>query len=323
MVIARLVKEKLSSNPAGVVLTTRDFGVEMRYQPALAKALNRLVLQGELQKIAKGKYYIPKKTIFGNLKPADSELVKDFLEQNGKIVGYITGTAAFAAMGLTTQISSSILVGTNKYRRPITRNGVKISFLLQENAITSSNIPLLRILDALRLIKDIPATSPDECVTNICKAINALSMEQKRELAELSLAYTPYVRALLDAVQKGHRLNETDAKNLLERGLVEGEYPDLTISLSIARQTKQLPEYTKVKGLERDKIKHMALQFIQNAGEEGTRREFVIEYLRETLPARNTKEQNQRLVGNILAEMNNEGSITQKDRTWYATTSKD
>ena len=60
MVIASLIKEKLSSTPAGVVLTTRDFGVEMRYQPALAKALNRLVHQGELQKIAKGKYYIPK-----------------------------------------------------------------------------------------------------------------------------------------------------------------------------------------------------------------------------------------------------------------------
>jgi hypothetical protein len=29
------------------------------------------------------------------------------------------------------------------------------------------------------------------------------------------------------------------------------------------------------------------------------------------------------LVGNILAEMSNEGSVTQKDRTWYATTSKD
>ena len=67
----------------------------------------------------------------------------------------------------------------------------------------------------------------------------------------------------------------------------------------------------------------MALQFIQNAGEDGTRREFVIEYLQETLPARNTKEQNQRLVGNILAEMSNEGSVTQKDRTWYVTTSKD
>lgn len=215
MVIARLIKEKLSSTPAGVVLTIRDFGVEMRYQPALAKALNRLVLQGELQKIAKGKYYIPKKTIFGNLKPADSELVKDFLEQNGKIVGYITGTAAFASMGLTTQISSSILVGTNKYRRPITRNGVKISFLLQENAITSSNIPLLRLLDALRLIKNIPATLPDECVTNICKAINALSKEQKQKLAELSLAYTPYVRALLGAIYENMELEtETISKTL-------------------------------------------------------------------------------------------------------------
>ena len=119
------------------------------------------------------------------------------------------------------------------------------------------------------------------------------------------------------------RLSETDAKNLLERGLIEGEYPDLTISLSIARQTRQLPEYTKVKGLERDKIKQMALQFIQNAGEEGTRREFVMEYLRESLPARNTKEQNQRLVGNILAEMSNEGLVLQKDRNWYATISKD
>ena len=33
MVIARLIKEKLSSTPAGGVLTTRDFGVEMRYLP--------------------------------------------------------------------------------------------------------------------------------------------------------------------------------------------------------------------------------------------------------------------------------------------------
>jgi len=207
MVIARLIRDKLSVTPAGVVLTTRDFGVEMRYQPALAKALNRLVLQGELQKIAKGKYYIPKTTIFGKLKPADSELVKDFLEQDGKVVGYITGTTAFASMGLTTQISSSILIGTNRYRRPTTRNGVKVSFLLQGNAITANNIPLLRTLDALRFIKEIPAASPDECVTNIRKAINTFSEEQKQELAELSLAYTPYVRALLGAIYENMGLD--------------------------------------------------------------------------------------------------------------------
>ena len=165
---------------------------------------------------------------------------------------------------------------------------------------------------------EIDAANKEVAVRLYGNAINEKYTKLLKENKDLSLEDC----ILLDAVQKGHRLSESDAKNLLERGLVEGEYPDLTISLSIARQTKQLPEYTKVKGLERDKIKQMALQFIQNAGEEGTRREFVIEYLRETLPARNTKEQNQILASNILAEMNNEGLVIQKDRNWYATTSK-
>lgn len=82
------------------------------------------------------------------------------------------------------------------------------------------------------------------------------------------------------------------------------------------------PENIKVKGRERNRLKELALQFVRNAGEEGTRRELIIEYLKDTLPTRNTKEQNQRLVGNILVEMSNEGSITQKDRIWFATTNK-
>ena len=122
---------------------------------------------------------------------------------------------------------------------------------------------------------------------------------------------------LLDTVQKGHRLNESDAKNLLERGLVEGEYPDLTISLSIARQTKQLPEYTKVKGLERDKIKQMALQFIQNAGEEGTKLDAILEYIKDVLPSTKSMEQKRRLLRHILEEMKNENMIQVNGRTWF------
>ena len=209
MVINGQIKDVISSTPAGVILTTKDFGVEMRYQQALVKALSRLVRQGELQKISKGKYYIPKKTIFGTLKPADSELVKDFLEQDGQVVGYITGATAFAAMGLTTQISSSIVVGCNKYRRPLMRNGVRISFLLQENLITSKNIPLLRILDALRMIKEIPATSPDECVEKICIMVREMSSEDQSELLNLSLCYTAYVRALVGAIYEKIGLNTT------------------------------------------------------------------------------------------------------------------
>ena len=128
---------------------------------------------------------------------------------------------------------------------------------------------------------------------------------------------------LLDAVQKGHQLNEVDAKNLLSRGLIEVQDDQYYISLDVARKTKQVPEYTRTKGLERDKLKQMVLQFVQNTGEDGATRETIISYLANALPERNTKEQNQRLVGNILSEMNTDGLIKNSRKHWIATTSID
>lgn len=121
----------------------------------------------------------------------------------------------------------------------------------------------------------------------------------------------------LDAIQKGHRIDEEIAQDLLKRGLIEGEAPNYTISIGVAKASKQLPGYTRVRGLERDKIKQMILQYIQNAGTDGAKRDAILEYLQDTLPSRNTKEQNLRMLGNILSEMANEGMITTKNRLWY------
>lgn len=121
----------------------------------------------------------------------------------------------------------------------------------------------------------------------------------------------------LDAIQKGHRIDENIAQDLLKRGLIEGEAPDYTISLSVAKASKQLPGYTKVKGLERDKIKHMVLQYIQNAGSDGAKRSDILEYLQGTLPIRNTNEQNSQMVGNILKELAAEGNVQSIKQRWY------
>jgi len=123
---------------------------------------------------------------------------------------------------------------------------------------------------------------------------------------------------LLDAVQKGHQITEEAAQELMAKGLVEGDYPELSISLNVARQTKQLPEYTRVSGLERSKLKQMALQFIQNAGDEGTMRDGIYEYLKVAMPGNKTKEQNLRLLGNILKELKEEGSVFLSGLSWYA-----
>ena len=87
--------------------------------------------------------------------------MKDFLEKDGKIVGYITGPQAFATMGLTSQISSYVVIVTGKYHRPLRRGDCYIRFLRQENPITKGNIELLRILDAIRMFREIPAVTPD------------------------------------------------------------------------------------------------------------------------------------------------------------------
>lgn len=127
----------------------------------------------------------------------------------------------------------------------------------------------------------------------------------------------------LDAIQKGHRIDDEIAQDLFQRGLIEGESPNYTISLGVAKASRQLPQYTKVRGLERNKIKHMILQYIQNAGVDGAKRDAILEYLQGTLPSRNTKEQNSDLIRNILREMGQENIIVSKNKLWYLSKSTD
>ena len=122
----------------------------------------------------------------------------------------------------------------------------------------------------------------------------------------------------LDAIQKGHRIDEEIAQDLMKRGLIEGEAPNYTISLGVAKASKQLPSYTRVRGLERDKLKQMILQYIQNAGSDGAKRDAILEYLQGTLPSRNTYEQNETLIYHLLSELRKAGLIEANGKIWLA-----
>ena len=122
----------------------------------------------------------------------------------------------------------------------------------------------------------------------------------------------------LDAIQKGHRIDEEIAQDLMKRGLIEGEAPNYTISLGVAKASKQLPGYTRVRGLERDKLKQMILQYIQNAGSDGAKRDAILEYLQSTLPSRNTYEQNETLIYHLLSELRKAGLIEANGKIWLA-----
>ena len=120
----------------------------------------------------------------------------------------------------------------------------------------------------------------------------------------------------LDAVQKGRLINECVAKDLLCRGLIEGEAPNYSISLGVAKNTHQLPSYTKTRGLDKEKLRQMILQYLKNAGDEGAKRDSIYEYLRDVLPSNRTEEQQLRMVGKLLVEMDENKLITTKGRKW-------
>ena len=120
----------------------------------------------------------------------------------------------------------------------------------------------------------------------------------------------------LDAIQKGRTIHEDVAQDLLRRGLIEGETPHYNISLSIAKDTHQLPSYTKTKGLDKAKLRQMVLQYLSNAGEEGAKRDSIYEYLKDVLPQNKTEEQKLRYVGRLLVEMNEENSIDRIGLRW-------
>ena len=122
---------------------------------------------------------------------------------------------------------------------------------------------------------------------------------------------------LLDAVQKGRTLHEEDLQQLLSRGLIESNNGLYTISLDIARKTKQVSEYTKLKGLERDKLKIMAQQVVKNAGEDGIKLDAIFRFLKDALPTGKTDDQNKRLVRRLLEEMQTDGMIKSEGRTWH------
>jgi len=186
--------------PRGYVFTYSDFATEVKQKEAVIKALNRMVSSGKIAKLSKGKYYKPENTPFGNLQPNQAQIVKDLLEDNEKITGYLTGYSIYNQLGLTTQVSNTIQIGKNQVRPNFKRERYTIAFVQQKNIITKENIPLLQVLDAIRYIKKIPDVSIEASCKRFLAIIKNFREKEINSLIRLALKYPPATRALLGAL---------------------------------------------------------------------------------------------------------------------------
>ncbi|NCU32088.1 MAG: hypothetical protein EOM23_03965 [Candidatus Moranbacteria bacterium] len=200
MGVTRKIQEKISKLAKGSTFKYEQLADEPREFVAAAKAVERLIAKGVIKRVSTGVFYKPKKSVFGELKPNEEEILKPYLFDKGKRISYITGTSLYNQMGLTTQIPKSIKISSRVKRITVSRGNIKATPVKSYVDVTDSNFHLLELLDALKDFKQIPDLDKSSAIKILSKKLKELTPSETKLLVKSSLAYPPRVRGFLGAL---------------------------------------------------------------------------------------------------------------------------
>ncbi|MDE6183782.1 MAG: hypothetical protein K2F53_05110, partial [Rikenellaceae bacterium] len=157
------IKEQINSHiltflrnvKAGGVFRVDQFRASHDYNRSeISRIFATLADEGTIVKLTKGIYLKPsaeQKRRIDNLRP--EELIGDFLfDKDGANIGYITGNAYLASLGLLDKAGDVVTVATPHRHSMTVRRGVTFTFMVQRLPINIYTFELLQMLDALRNI---------------------------------------------------------------------------------------------------------------------------------------------------------------------------
>lgn len=123
----------------------------------------------------------------------------------------------------------------------------------------------------------------------------------------------------LDAIQKHRPVTPNALEILKARKLIEGRAPNYFISLAVAKKTKQLGEYTRMKGLERDKYLSMIYEFVKNGSPEGVMLNQIFDFMNEALPKNKDAKSQKRFLGHLVSILKTQEKIVNEGKRWVTT----
>ena len=123
----------------------------------------------------------------------------------------------------------------------------------------------------------------------------------------------------LDSIQKHKPVTATALVHLKGRKLIEGRSPNYIISLAIAKKTKQLGEYTRMKGLEKEKFFNMIMEFVKNGSPEGVMLNQIFDYINDVLPKNKDAKSQKRFLGHLLNILKNQNKVVNEGKKWKIT----
>ena len=200
-------------------------------EAAFYKTLERMCRSGELVKIAKGTYHLPKVSKYGIVPPSEKEIISTFTKNGtGTIVGY----SLYNALDLTTQVAKSIevmsstLENSTKTIRNVVVHQVQIDYT--ENV--KNMIHSLEVLQNYYNIQDINNLS----FRKLTKKIAAWYDEEIFKKVISVISYKKSTIAFLREI-----LNFYDVKNNLNiylSSLSEYKYPRMEEIYEITRVSR-------------------------------------------------------------------------------------
>jgi hypothetical protein len=214
MNIAQKIATKVGTQKEGVSFRYLDLGIKSIEFVSAAKALERLLKKGVIKRFAPGVFYKPQKTVFGELGPGESDLIKPYLFQSGKRIGYITGARLYNQLGITTQVPKNLIIAYFNKRVKTKVRMIEITSVKSYVEITDENYVLLELLDVMKDFKRISDTNPQDVVKFLLGKIPALNSVEQKLLVNIAMSYPPRVRAFTGALVDKVLLNKKMTENL-------------------------------------------------------------------------------------------------------------
>ncbi len=112
---------------------------------------------------------------------------------------------------------------------------------------------------------------------------------------------------LLDRIQKGLQISRDEHQQLKKQRLVEGRFPNLIVSASVAKATGDTARHIRERGFEKKYYLDLILQLVDEHGP--VARKEVDALLLPKLPERLSEEQKREKVHNLLQELRRAGRI--------------
>ena len=217
MKVAQKIEKKINKIKEGTTFKYQQLSIEQNEYSAATKAIERLIEKGIIKRVSTGVFYKPKKTVFGELKPNEEELLKPYLFQNNKRVAYLTGVSLYNRMGLTTQIPKNIKIASRDKRITVSVGNIKGTPVKSYVDVTDKNYYLLEILDALKDFKKIPDLDKDSAIKIILNRLKKLNPNETKQLIKCVLPYPPRVRGFLGALLE--KIDSSIELTILKRSL--------------------------------------------------------------------------------------------------------